>query len=83
MTRSLARLPEPARDAALLIARLLKLIDDLLDLVRFDTGHTDINTQATAMDAHLGRRRRQQHRKRRQTGQCPMPRRAAPRRAAR
>ncbi len=33
--------------------RLLKLIDDLLDLVRFDTGHTDINTQATAMDAHL------------------------------
>ncbi len=33
--------------------RLLKLIDDLLDLVRFDTGHTDINTQPTVMDAHL------------------------------
>jgi signal transduction histidine kinase len=33
--------------------RLLKLIDDLLDLVRFDTGHTDINTQPTAMDSHL------------------------------
>ena len=33
--------------------RLLKLIDDLLDLVRFDTGHTDINIQPTAMDAHL------------------------------
>jgi len=33
--------------------RLLKLIDDLLDLVRFDTGHTDINQQPTAMGAHL------------------------------
>ena len=33
--------------------RLLKLIDDLLDLVRFDTGHTDINRQPTAMGAHL------------------------------
>ena len=27
--------------------RLLKLIDDLLDLVRFDTGHADINRQPT------------------------------------
>ena len=27
--------------------RLLKLIDDLLDLVRFDTGHSDLKLQAT------------------------------------
>lgn len=33
--------------------RLLKLIDDLLDLVRFDTGHADINRQPTQMAAHL------------------------------
>jgi signal transduction histidine kinase len=33
--------------------RLLKLIDDLLDLVRFDTGHADINRQATTISAHL------------------------------
>lgn len=33
--------------------RLLKLIDDLLDLVRFDTGHADINRQATPIAAHL------------------------------
>ena len=33
--------------------RLLKLIDDLLDLVRFDTGHADINRQATPVNAHL------------------------------
>jgi len=33
--------------------RLLKLIDDLLDLVRFDTGHADINRQPTQMSAHL------------------------------
>ena len=33
--------------------RLLKLIDDLLDLVRFDTGHADINRQATPITAHL------------------------------
>jgi signal transduction histidine kinase len=33
--------------------RLLKLIDDLLDLVRFDTGHADINRQPTKVAAHL------------------------------
>lgn len=33
--------------------RLLKLIDDLLDLVRFDTGHADINRQPTAIAPHL------------------------------
>lgn len=33
--------------------RLLKLIDDLLDLVRFDTGHADINRQPTLISAHL------------------------------
>ena len=33
--------------------RLLKLIDDLLDLVRFDTGHADINRQPTLICAHL------------------------------
>jgi signal transduction histidine kinase len=33
--------------------RLLKLIDDLLDLVRFDTGHADVNRQPTPIAAHL------------------------------
>ncbi|RYD42097.1 MAG: HAMP domain-containing histidine kinase, partial [Verrucomicrobiaceae bacterium] len=33
--------------------RLLKLIDDLLDLVRFDTGHADINRQPTLIGAHI------------------------------
>jgi signal transduction histidine kinase len=33
--------------------RLLKLIDDLLDLVRFDTGHADINRQSTPIKAHI------------------------------
>lgn len=33
--------------------RLLKLIDDLLDLVRFDTGHADINRQPTQIVAHI------------------------------
>ncbi len=33
--------------------RLLKLIDDLLDLVRFDTGHADVNRQATLIGPHL------------------------------
>jgi signal transduction histidine kinase len=33
--------------------RLLKLIDDLLDLVRFDTGHADIKPQPTAITAHF------------------------------
>ena len=33
--------------------RLLKLIDDLLDLVRFDTGHADINRQPTFIAAHI------------------------------
>ncbi|MFT4177703.1 MAG: ATP-binding protein [Luteolibacter sp.] len=33
--------------------RLLKLIDDLLDLVRFDTGHADINRQPTDLEAHV------------------------------
>jgi len=33
--------------------RLLKLIDDLLDLVRFDTGHADINRQPTYIEAHI------------------------------
>ncbi|GAA5118071.1 response regulator [Luteolibacter yonseiensis] len=33
--------------------RLLKLIDDLLDLVRFDTGHADINRQPTPIVAHI------------------------------
>ena len=33
--------------------RLLKLIDDLLDLVRFDTGHADINNQSTSIHAHI------------------------------
>jgi signal transduction histidine kinase len=33
--------------------RLLKLIDDLLDLVRFDTGHGDVKRQATDFPAHF------------------------------
>jgi signal transduction histidine kinase len=33
--------------------RLLKLIDDLLDLVRFDTGHGDIKRQPTDFPAHF------------------------------
>lgn len=33
--------------------RLLKLIDDLLDLVRFDTGSTQIVRQATVISDHL------------------------------
>jgi len=33
--------------------RLLKLIDDLLDLVRFDTGHADVNRQPTLLEAHI------------------------------
>ncbi|HSP42940.1 MAG TPA: ATP-binding protein, partial [Luteolibacter sp.] len=33
--------------------RLLKLIDDLLDLVRFDTGHGDIKHQSTEFPAHF------------------------------
>lgn len=33
--------------------RLLKLIDDLLDLVRFDTGHGDVNRQPTSIRAHF------------------------------
>ncbi len=33
--------------------RLLKLIDDLLDLVRFDTGHGDIKRQPTAFPTHF------------------------------
>lgn len=33
--------------------RLLKLIDDLLDLVRFDTGHADVNRQATLVSPHI------------------------------
>lgn len=33
--------------------RLLKLIDDLLDLVRFDTGHADINRQPTLIEPHI------------------------------
>ena len=33
--------------------RLLKLIDDLLDLVRFDTGHADISRQRTPIAAHI------------------------------
>lgn len=33
--------------------RLLKLIDDLLDLVRFDTGHADVSRQPTAISDHL------------------------------
>lgn len=33
--------------------RLLKLIDDLLDLVRFDTGHADVVRQATELQPHL------------------------------
>lgn len=33
--------------------RLLKLIDDLLDLVRFDTGHADVNRQPTLIRPHL------------------------------
>jgi signal transduction histidine kinase len=33
--------------------RLLKLIDDLLDLVRFDTGHADVNRQSTLIRPHL------------------------------
>lgn len=33
--------------------RLLKLIDDLLDLVRFDTGHADINRQPTLIASHI------------------------------
>jgi signal transduction histidine kinase len=33
--------------------RLLKLIDDLLDLVRFDTGHANIDRQPTLIADHL------------------------------
>ncbi len=33
--------------------RLLKLIDDLLDLVRFDTGHADVIRQPTLIVPHL------------------------------
>ncbi len=33
--------------------RLLKLIDDLLDLVKFDTGHADVNRQPTLIAAHI------------------------------
>lgn len=33
--------------------RLMKLIDDLLDLVRFDTGHADLNFQATPIKPHF------------------------------
>lgn len=33
--------------------RLLKLIDDLLDLVRFDTGHADVSRQRTEISPHL------------------------------
>jgi len=33
--------------------RLLKLIDDLLDLVRFDTGHADISRQPTRITAMI------------------------------
>jgi signal transduction histidine kinase len=33
--------------------RLLKLIDDLLDLVRFDTGHGDVKRQPTPVAAHF------------------------------
>jgi signal transduction histidine kinase len=33
--------------------RLLKLIDDLLDLVRFDTGHGDVKRQSTSIAAHF------------------------------
>lgn len=33
--------------------RLLKLIDDLLDLVRFDTGHADVVRQPTELQPHL------------------------------
>jgi len=33
--------------------RLLKLIDDLLDLVRFDTGHADILRQSTLISPHV------------------------------
>ena len=33
--------------------RLLKLIDDLLDLVRFDTGHADLMPQPTQLATHL------------------------------
>ncbi len=33
--------------------RLLKLIDDLLDLVRLDTGHAGVNRQPTPIKAHV------------------------------
>jgi signal transduction histidine kinase len=33
--------------------RLLKLIDDLLDLVRFDTGHADVVRQRTVIATHV------------------------------
>ena len=33
--------------------RLMKLIDDLLDLVRFDTGHADLNFQPTPVKDHF------------------------------
>lgn len=33
--------------------RLLKLIDDLLDLVRFDTGHADVSRQPTLIVPHI------------------------------
>jgi len=33
--------------------RLLKLIDDLLDLVRFDTGHADLKLQSTEVSSML------------------------------
>ncbi|MFD2256693.1 ATP-binding protein [Luteolibacter algae] len=33
--------------------RLMKLIDDLLDLVRFDTGHADLQFQPTPVEPHF------------------------------
>ncbi|WP_411827612.1 ATP-binding protein [Luteolibacter sp. AS25] len=33
--------------------RLMKLIDDLLDLVKFDTGHADLSFEATPVEPHF------------------------------
>ncbi len=48
-----AKVPEMVRLLGQNGLRLMKLIDDLLDLVRFDTGHADLNFQPTPVKAHF------------------------------
>lgn len=47
------RIPEMVKLLSQNGLRLMKLIDDLLDLVRFDTGHADLNFQPTPVKAHF------------------------------